>query len=110
MTTVSNKPEPPKRITPMLVSDSLSGNYARPTAGGNRAGGTPEGGSSNAPAGVVPGPDAYRPNLAGNVDPNPTISGAAIVAPVAQPDATGHPANAAGSKGTVGDSGPGLGQ
>jgi hypothetical protein len=90
-----------------IISDSVGGSagYARPTPGGNATGqNTP------APAGVVPGPDVYRPNLAGNVDPNPTISGAAIVAPVAQPDATGHPANAAGSKGTVGDSGPGLGQ
>jgi hypothetical protein len=109
VTTVSNTPVPPKVVSPKsnITSDSVGGSagYARPTAGGNATGqNTP------APAGVIPGPDAYRPHLPGNVDPNPTISGAAIVRPTSQPDATGHPAGDTSGGGTVGDSGPGLGQ
>lgn len=104
MSTVSNTPVPPKTVTPKsnITSDSVGGSagYARPTAGGNAAGqNTP------APAGVIPGPDAYRPSLAGNAFTNPTISGAAIVAPVAQPNATGAPESSTDG-GTVGTSKP----
>ena len=103
MTTVNKQPVQPKTVTgnsiPAIVN--VKGNdYSRPTAGGNATG-------DNVPAsaGVTPGPDAYRPNLAGNAFPNPTIDGAAIVAPVARPDATGAPESATDG-GTVGTSKP----
>ena len=108
----------PKNVIGKLVSDDGSHAYGRPTAGNNAPlDGGPDGGlglgppatDADAPPGVQPA-NPYVVNMLGNQFPNPDISGAAIVAPVAQPDATGHPADAAGTPGTVGDSGPGLGQ
>ena len=110
----SSNPSAKTNITPPsnITSDSVGGSagYGRPSAGGNVTGQDVNGKPVGAPPAVIPGPDAYRPNLAGNVPASVNISGAAIVAPVSQPDATGHPAQSAGSKGTAGDSGPGLGQ
>jgi hypothetical protein len=106
LTTISNKPVAAKVVTPKAAPPRFD--YGRPTNGGQPVAGKSEG---NPPANPTAGPTpGYSISMSGNVDPNPTISGAAIVAPVAQPDATGHPAISAGSKGTVGESGPGLGQ
>jgi hypothetical protein len=113
MSTVSNTPVPPKTVAPKsnITSDSVGKDYwNKPTQGGNSAGQTVNGRPVDVPPGVVPGAGAYSPNLAGNAFSNPTIDGAKIVANNAQPDATGHPAGDTSGGGTVGDSGPGLGQ
>lgn len=109
MTTVPKAGDPPpaNNAKTTIVSDSKSGNYGRPTAGGNVAGGTPEGGSSNAPAGPTPGYAVNwsgAPVSTGGTQTGADIgSGATIIA--GQPDATGHPAGDASGGGTVGDSG-----
>jgi hypothetical protein len=115
MSTVSKIPVAPKVVSPKSnITSDQGANYGRPTSGGPPVAGKSEGNPNSSGAGVapgvIPGAEAYRPNLAGNVDPNPTISGAAIVRPTSQPDATGHPAGDTSGGGTVGDSGPGLGQ
>ena len=48
-------PAPADNHHTTTVSDAMSGNYGRPTAGGNTVGGTPLGGSSSAPPGNIMG-------------------------------------------------------
>jgi hypothetical protein len=125
MSTVSPKPVPPKVVKPLslgaITSDSVGGSagYARPTAGNNAApAGSALGPGStapDAPAGVIPGADAYSPNLAGNP---PNIGGTQTGpdfghgATIVVPDSGDRPSGGkqGADKGTVGDSGPGLGQ
>src|SRR5438552_15132538 len=109
MTTVpkSDTPPPANNAQTKLVSDAMSGNYGRPTAGGNAVGGRPEGGSSPAPAGSIPG---YAVNWSGNAPATGGYQVGADIGPGAtiiagQPDATGHPAGDTSGGGTVGDSG-----
>lgn len=124
MTTVSKTPVAPKMGSPPnggkpgafnIVTDSNSPTanaYSRPTAGGN-ASGPADGPLGTAPArppaGVVPGPEAYRPPTPGPATAGGTQAGADIGSGATiikgQPDATGHPASETGG-GTVGDSGP----
>lgn len=131
----ADTPPPANNAKTTLISSDPS-LYARPTAGGNVAPGAPEGGSGAAPAGATP----YNPiyggiNSAGlqgslssaEADPaymmvqkgaDPSTGGtqvgpnfghgATII--MAQPDATGHPEGDISGGGTVGNSGPGLGQ
>ena len=104
MTTVKNTPEPPKRVTPKAFPPRTE--YGRPASGGPPIAGKSEGNPpASPPPGVVPGPEAYRPNLAGNAFPNSSINvdGARLV----HPDSGNMPSGGKHSadRGTVGDSG-----
>lgn len=88
--------------TTLLSSDPSL--YARPTAGYNASG------DAAVASGVTPGysinPSGAAPST-GGTQVGSDFQGATQI--VAQPDATGHPSSETGG-GTVGDSGPGLGQ
>ncbi len=102
----ADTPAPANNAKTLLLNSNSRELYARPTAGGNAMGGTPEGGSSPA-GGPIPG---YAVNWSGadggtgsTQVAGEVFQGSTLVVP--QPDATGHPAGDANG-GTVGDSGP----
>ena len=102
MSTVKNTPEPPKDVRPKPFPQRTD--YGRPASGGAPIAGKPEGNPpASPPAGVVPGPEAYRPSLAGNAFSNPSIDGARLV----HPDSGDRPSGGkpGADLGTVGDSG-----
>ena len=102
MSTVSKDPVPPKHVTPKAFAPRTD--YGRPASGGKPVEGKQEGNPpASPPPGVFPGPEAYRPNLAGNAFPNPSIDGARLV----HPDGGDRPSGGkpGADLGTVGDSG-----
>ena len=127
-----NDPAPANNAKTLIIGDG-SGMYARPTAGGNAAGGTPLGGSSNAPAGVVPanpivgGSELFPPSgglaqaydsaayMEANAGAAPSTGGTQVGADIGHGAAivindsgdreSGAP-DASTNGGTVGDSGP----
>lgn len=113
-----NTPKPANNAISLILHSDPS-LYVRPTAGGNAAPGQPEGGSGNVPAGEVPAnpikgqfadldnPMGAAPS-AGGTQVGPDMGhGATIV--FTHNDDTGAQDDG-NYKGTVGPSGPGLGQ
>jgi hypothetical protein len=111
MSTVNPNPVQPKTVTgnsiPQIVNVKLN-DYSRPTAGGNATG------DAQTAPGVIPGAGAYAapaaaPVSTGGTQVGPDFGhGATIVIPDSGDRPSGGKADA--NKGTVGDSGPGLGQ
>ena len=92
---------PPANNAKTYTLSGSAGMYGRPTAGGNAVGGTPAGGSSNAPPGPTP---SYSINMTGAAVTNggPNIGHGATQI-VAEPNASGAPETATDG-GTVGTS------
>src|SRR5438128_10116090 len=78
MSTVSNTPEPPKRVTPKAFPPRTD--YGRPSSGGPPIAGKQEGNppGGDAPPGVVPDTAAYRPPAPAPVSTGDTQAGTDI--------------------------------